>query len=89
MGDMADMAIDECLDLLDLSLTQAFDAENLDDATSGYTMIHDPQRRSYVTCRCCGVSALRWGKHSRKWRLFDSVGLHRCPVKPLPTDDMK
>ena len=35
------------------------------------------------TCRCCGRSGLRWGRHDEKWRLFEGGRLHECPVNPL------
>ena len=37
-----------------------------------------------VTCRCCGQSGLLWmQEENKKWRLYDGIFRHNCPVNPL------
>lgn len=38
---------------------------------------------SYKVCRYCNTHNLFWSTYMGKWRLFDSKGIHRCPVNLL------
>ena len=87
MGDMADLALDESMDRMELfdeltneqGYTDALYENGFVDEL-GYFM--GPSGGVLLkTCRCCNRSGLQWGRHDDKWRLFDDGKLHECPFK--------
>lgn len=96
MGDHADDALEECVDRADMmdryllgmmDPYSAFDlglTDNLGFMARGETAAVYGNPAPLKTCRCCGLTGLRWGQHGGKWRLFGSDGtLHACPKNPL------
>lgn len=84
MGDFADMALSETMDMEDerflyrmggMSDLKAYDAGIIDER-GGYiaARIYTP----FKTCRHCGASGLKWKSTDGGWRLHAGADLHNC-----------
>lgn len=84
MGDFADMALSETMDMEDERFTyrmggmsdlHAYDAGIIDER-GGYITAHTYS--PFKTCKHCGAGGLRWKNTDGGWRLHAGAELHNC-----------
>lgn len=83
MGEMADLALEHLADQIwSESLQCYYDGfDNIMVEEEGLGGVYGPRIRSgpkTKNCRVCGMSGLKWGKHTTGWRLFHNGKLHSC-----------
>ena len=100
MGDMADMALEECYradEMMQQYMAGEFspqEAECLGITDMGCT---DPNvglgaafrraRPTPRTCRCCGETGLKWMNVEGKWLLGNGAEVHQCKANPYKGTD--
>ena len=92
MGDMADMALSDTMDMEDLrfeyfmggmSDLDAYDYGIIDEmGGERYKPMFASPKPSSKTCKYCGTTGLHWSSTSTGWRLTDSHGIHECNAHP-------